>query len=63
MLGLNPNGFSRGYYFVHLVCRFVLYIFFRKVAIVHADFIPMTGGIVLCGTHNNQFVDAMVWSK
>lgn len=59
ILGLNPHGFTWNYYVMHLLCRFTLYIFFRKVNLINTENIPMEGGLVLCGTHNNQFVDAM----
>ena len=59
IFGLNPHGFTWNYYMMHLLCRFTLYIFFRKVTLINTENIPMEGGLVLCGTHNNQFVDAM----
>lgn len=59
MLGLNPHGFTWNYYTMHILCRFTLYIFFRRVDLINTDNIPMDGGLVLCGTHSNQFVDAM----
>lgn len=66
IFGLNPHGFTWNYYLVHILCRFTLYIFFRKVHLINTENIPvvlldkMEGGLVICGTHNNQFVDAMV---
>lgn len=63
MLGLNPHNFSRGYYAIHLICRLIMFVFFRKVHLVGKESIPKTGGVILCGTHSNQFVDAMVDSS
>ena len=60
LFGLNPHEFSLGYLCVNWIARFLLYVFFRKVHIVGFENVPKTGGLIVCGTHNNQFVDALV---
>ena len=60
VFGLNPHGFSTGYYIVHLMTRLSLFSFFRKIHLIGLENIPMKGPLIVCGTHFNQFVDAMI---
>lgn len=57
---LKPDNFTWPYYFMHLICRLSCYVFYRRIHIVGKENFPMEGPVIICGTHSNQFVDAIM---
>ena len=60
MFSLNPNGFDTPYYLLHLLARLCTYIFYRRIHKVNMENFPLEGPVIICGTHNNQFVDGIL---
>lgn len=48
------------YFFIRLFVKVMVRIFFRDVTVIGAENLPQKGPVVICATHNNQFVDALM---
>jgi 1-acyl-sn-glycerol-3-phosphate acyltransferase len=55
-----PGMASPGYALVRTLVRLLLALFYRRVDVVGADRIPLTGGVVVAANHHNSVVDAML---
>jgi 1-acyl-sn-glycerol-3-phosphate acyltransferase len=49
-----------GYALVRGLIRFLLALFYRRVAVVGEQHVPETGGLVVAANHHNSIVDAML---
>lgn len=48
------------YFILRLFVKIVVRLFFRQVTVLGRENIPATGPVIICATHNNQYVDAMM---
>ena len=48
------------YYFVKNIAIILSRSFFREIHVIGLENIPKKGPVILCGTHNNQFMDAIL---
>lgn len=48
------------YFVVKKIAQAIQKLYFRKVHLVGLDNIPNNGPVIICGNHNNQFIDAIM---
>lgn len=48
------------YYFIKNLAIILAKTFFREIHLIGIENIPKTGPVILCGTHNSQFMDAIL---
>lgn len=48
------------YFFLRIFVKIVVRLFFRQVTVIGRENIPASGPVIICATHNNQYVDAMM---
>lgn len=48
------------YFILRLISKIIARIFFKNITVIGIENFPAEGPVVLCATHNSQFVDAMM---